>query len=130
MVAGNSMGAMQSTAVAALTKEVTGTDVSLLDIGIPFLCDTKGGTVGRKPRTWPNKLQELGYIDPANFAAKLTCNVKILAGLGDSICPSSGVMALYNGIASTEKTLTFKQNYWHGNGGGGGEYQLSQTAGK
>lgn len=130
VVAGNSMGAMQSTAVAALIKEVTGTDVSLLDIGIPFLCDTKGGTVGRKPRTWPRELQKLGYIDPANFAAKLTCNVKILAGLGDSVCPSSGVMALYNGIASTEKALTFKQNYWHGNGGGGGEYQLSQTAGK
>ncbi len=123
------MGAMQSTAVAALTKEVTeGTDVSLLDIGIPFLCDTKGETVGRKTRSWPSKLQELAYVDPANFAPKLTCSVQIFAGLGDRVCPASGIMALYNSISNAEKSLTFEQNYWHGSGNGGGKYQLSQAA--
>ncbi|MBE6529426.1 MAG: acetylxylan esterase [Ruminococcaceae bacterium] len=128
VVAGNSMGAMQSTAVAALTKEVTGTDVSLLDIGIPFLCDTKGGAIGRKPRTWPNKLQELGYVDPANFASKLTCKVQINAALGDKYCPASGVMALYNAAVNVEKSITFRQNASHGGGNGGGKYQLSEPS--
>jgi len=122
------MGAMQSTAVAALTKEVTGTDVSLLDIGIPFLCDTKGGAIGRKPRTWPNKLQELGYVDPANFASKLTCKVQINAALGDKYCPASGVMALYNAAVNVEKSITFRQNASHGGGNGGGKYQLSEPS--
>lgn len=127
VVTGNSMGAMQSTAVAALTKEVTGTDVSLLDIGIPWLCDVKGGTVGRRPRSWPENLEQDGYYDPAVFASKLTCKVKIYAHLGDHTCPASSIMALYNGIAS-EKTMTFEQNKDHGGGNGGGKYQLSQSS--
>ena len=127
VVAGNSMGAMQSTAVAALTKEVTGTDVSLLDIGIPWLCDVKGATAGRKVRTWPTKLEEMGRFDPVNFASRLTCKVKIYAALGDKYCPASGVMALYNGAKNVEKTITFQQNVSHGGGHGGGKYQLSQS---
>ena len=128
VVAGNSMGAMQSTAVAALTKEVTGTDVSLLDIGIPWLCDTMGATIGRKTRSWPSNLSELVYLDPATFAAKLTCKVQIYGAMGDMYCPASGVMALYNGAKNVEKTITFQQNASHGGGNGGGKYQLSQPS--
>ena len=126
VVTGASMGAMQSTAVAAMTKEVTGKDVSLLDISIPWLCDVKGGTQGRRPRSWPQNLEQDGYYDPAVFAPKLTCKVNIYAHLGDHTCPASGIMALYNGITS-EKALTFEQNKDHGGGNGGSKYQLSQN---
>lgn len=126
-VAGNSMGAMQSTAVAALTKDVTGTDVSLLDVGIPWLCDTRGESAGRKARSWPDNIADLVFFDPARFAPKLTCTVRIYAALGDQICPPSSVMAFYNSISGVDKRITCEQNTSHSYGVGGAEYQLSQS---
>ena len=127
-VSGGSMGAMQSTAVAALTKQVTGVDVSLLNISIPWMCDVNATAVGRRPRSWPSNIAEFGHFDEVNFAHLITCKVTIYAALGDKTCPASGIAALYNQL-HCEKSITFEQNTSHGGGVGGGKYQLSQSAG-
>lgn len=123
-VSGGSMGAMQSTAVAALTKKVTGVDVSLLNISIPWMCDVKSAAIGRRPRSWPSNIVDFEYFDEANFAHLVTCKVKIYAALGDRTCPASSVTAFYNQL-QCEKTITFEQNTSHAGGVGGGKYQLS-----
>lgn len=123
-VSGGSMGAMQSTAVAALTKNVTGVDVSLLNISIPWMCDVKSASIGRRPRTWPSNIVDFENFDEANFAHLMTCKVKIYAALGDRTCPASSVTAFYNQL-QCEKTITFEQNTSHAGGVGGGKYQLS-----
>ena len=125
-VSGGSMGAMQSTAVAALTKQVTGVDVGLLNIGIPWMCDVNATAIGRRPRSWPSDIANFGYFDEANFAHLITCNVKIYAALGDKTCPASGVTVFYNQL-HCEKSITFEQNTSHGGGVGGGKYTLSAS---
>ncbi len=125
------MGGMQATAVAALTKNITGKDISLLNIDYPWLCDTQGATYGRRNRTWPSKLLEMSKYDPANFAHMVTCKAKIFSGLGDNVCPASGIMIFYNNLTNTAgKELVFRQNFAHGSGNGGSQYVLSQTASK
>ena len=121
------MGAMQSTAVAALTKQVAGVDVSLLNISIPWMCDVKSAEIGRRLRSWPGNIAEFGLFDEANFAHLITCKVNIYAALGDKTCPASSVTAFYNQL-NCEKTITFEQNTSHSSGVGGGKYQLSQSA--
>ena len=54
----------------------------------------------------------MGYFDTANFAKRIKCPIYIEAGLGDYICPPSGVTAMYNGITAPKK-ITFVQNRTH-----------------
>lgn len=105
---GGSQGALQATTVAAHDSDIT-----FLDISIPWLCDLGGGKEGYMTGWRPGFNEGLRYFDTVTQGMLVKCPVKIFAGLGDYICPPSGVMALYNEI-KTLKTITFCQAKTHG----------------
>lgn len=105
-ITGGSQGAFQATAVAALCDKAT-----RLKISIPWMCDL-GGEAERMNGWRPDYTEAMRYYDTVNFAKRITCNVNIEAGLGDYICPPSGVTSLYNAIIAP-KTIVFTQNRTH-----------------
>lgn len=111
-VTGGSQGGMQAVWCAALDEAVT-----VCDIFIPWNCDIGGETIGRNRGNWYVKwVPALGYYDTANLGAMIpkTCRVNVSqAGLGDYICPPTGVMAFYNGL-KCPKRITWIQNHQHG----------------
>ena len=124
---GASMGAFQSTAVEALLKYATanGEGISFLNIEIPYMCDLNGAASanGRMSRYWGARYTDaLKYLDTAYFGSLVTCKTTIFAGLGDSICPASGTMSLYNTIPAADKTITYRQGATHSNYGKGTEF--------
>lgn len=108
VISGGSQGALQATTVAAHTKGVT-----YLEISIPWFCDLRAIDQGYMRGWRPNFAEGLRYFDTAAQGQFVKCPVKINAGLGDYVCPPSGVMALYNGI-KTLKSITFTQAATHG----------------
>ncbi len=130
--AGASMGGFQSTAVAALLKYATsgGEGISFLNIEIPYMCDLNGeaSANGRMPRYWGARYTNtLKYFDTTYFGTMVTCKTAIFAGLGDSICPSSGTMSLYHAIAASNKTITYRQGATHSSYGKGTEFVRSAS---
>jgi cephalosporin-C deacetylase-like acetyl esterase len=111
-VTGGSMGGMQAVWGAALDK-----DVSECTVFIPWNCDIGGVEAGRNRGDWHLRwVPALGYYDTANHAARIagSCKVNVfMAGLGDYICPPSGVMAFYNSLGCA-KSIVFRQNARHG----------------
>ena len=105
---GGSQGAFQSIAVGAVMNKY----VTRLDVAIPWMCDLGGINIGRMRGWRPDYTDAMGYFDTANFAKRIKCPIYIEAGLGDYICPPSGVTAMYNGITAPKK-ITFVQNRTH-----------------
>ena len=127
-ISGTSMGAFQSVAVAALMKTATGKEPSILNLSLPWMCDVNGQDAGRKVSSFrPPYRSALAYYDTVLFARLVTCKTVIYAGLGDQICPASGVMVFYNTLPG-EKGLTFEQNFSHAGGVGGWKYSRSSNA--
>lgn len=125
IVKGTSMGGFQSIAVAALLKDVTGVNPSLLTVDLPWLCDLNPTAVGRKQSSWrPTYKTALSYYDPVHFATMITCNTVVGAGLGDAICPVSGIVAFYNTL-NTQKQITFIQNTSHSGGWEGTRFTVN-----
>ena len=94
----------------ALDKNIT-----FVRAGIPWMCDIKGSNGGnnrRKSSFIPNYQTAMEYYDTTSFAHLITCEVMVVASLGDGICPASGVVAFYNAL-KCEKTLVFDQNASH-----------------
>lgn len=99
---GNSQGAAQSIAAAALAEGVTD-----LFIGIPAMCDFSGDANDPKRGTaWPFNTRlpthpESDYFDCVNFAHRLK-NVRIHMAFGctDSLVPATGPAAFYNALPS------------------------------
>ena len=115
---GTSMGGFQSTAMAALSPLVTGKTPNMLDLSIPWMCDLDGYNAGRNISCFrPPRESATLYYDTVYFAAMVagTCRVQISAGLGDHICPASGVLSLYNAVKGPKK-ITFNSNNTHGGG--------------
>ncbi len=54
----------------------------------------------------------MGYYDAANMAKRIKCPTTIGAGLGDTVCPPSGICVLYNNL-SVPKQLEFTQGRTH-----------------
>ncbi len=104
---GGSQGALQATTVAAHDSGVT-----FLDISVPWFCDLAAGKQGFMTGWRPGFAEGLRYFDTVTQAMLVKCPVKVFAGLGDYICPPSGIMALYNEI-KTLKTITFRQAKTH-----------------
>ncbi len=112
-VSGGSQGAFQAFAVTALCPEVTfgGYDV-------PWMCDNSavtyanGNLMGSIFR--PTHVDGLSYFDTVSFAKRIapTNQVNITVGLGDYVCPPSGIMALYRNLNCKVK-LTFTQGRTH-----------------
>ena len=113
IVAGGSMGGMQSIWAAGLDK-----DVSLARPSIPWCCDIGGRDTLKRIAT-PGHIVEtpaLRYYDPVNLAKRISkdCKVEITrAGFGDYICPPSGVAILFNNIPGPKK-INWVQGSTHG----------------
>lgn len=106
---GGSQGAFRATSVAAHDKNITN-----LSISIPWLCNLGGYKKGRMRGWSPDYVLGLCYFDTANQARYVSCPTEItVAGLGDYVCPPSGVMAMYNNL-NCEKKIRFVQNRTHG----------------
>ena len=108
---GGSMGGLQSIWAAALDGDVTECRPY-----IPWCCNIAGPESGRAHGDWHVAwTPALGYYDAANMARRIpaTCRTIVTrAGLGDYICPPSGVMAFYNNLACP-KRITFVQGATH-----------------
>ena len=120
---GTSMGGFQSIAVAALLDDVTGKKITTLDVSLPWLCDLGAETNNRKDSSWR---PTYAYADNVHFATMLgdVDEIIVNAGLGDAICPASGVMAFYNTIDNDNKSITFRQNNTHSGGYDGAYYTI------
>jgi len=106
-VCGGSMGAFQAVSAAAWDHGVT-----KLEAHIPWMCDLWGVKAGKLAGWRPECDPGIAYYDTASMGARVTCETAVFAGLGDYICPPSGVTALYHNIKG-RKTLTMHQNRTH-----------------
>ena len=125
IASGGSMGGFQAMVMGALSRRVTGHDLSLLNLTKPWLCDTNAGSTNRRASAYcPEYRPALGYYDTLNFAHLITCETTIYAGLGDSTCTASAMQALYTTLAC-KKSITFEQNVSHNFGA---QYHGSRTS--
>lgn len=108
IVLGGSQGGFQALAAAGLDPQVT-----FCVAGKPWLCDLGGVKQGRLGGWRPGYTEFLNYIDPANHAKRIKCPVSTDIGLGDYVCPPSGVSVMVNNIKGT-KTMVYVQGATHG----------------
>ena len=109
MVTGGSQGGFQSLIAAGLDRDVT-----YCSAAKPWCCDLGGVTLGRLKGWRPDYTDALGYFDPVNHAKRIRCETLITSGLGDYVCPPSGVSVLYNNIpADVPKTIEYQQGATH-----------------
>ena len=113
VVQGGSQGGLQTMWAAALDQDVTEAYPS-----ITWCCDLAG--TDKKQRIsggWRIKyVPALDYYDPV-FMAKRIKKAKvdiIRAGLGDYVCPPSGLAISYNNLATPNKTIRWYQSSDHG----------------
>ena len=105
---GGSLGGAQSTAAAALDK-----DVSFAVIKNPCFCEFDGAASGRTgsiPRgpgregaKLPAALKAQSYYDCVNFAPMIKCPVFISTGGTDELCPPSNVFSVFNALPAVTK---------------------------
>ena len=107
-VSGGSQGGLQCLSAAGLDSDVTECTAHK-----PWCCDL-GGVQLNRLRGWrPDFTDALGYYDPVNMAKRIQCKTSITSGLGDYVCPPSGVSVLYNNIKAP-KTIQYIQGSTHG----------------
>ena len=104
---GGSMGAFQATAAAALDS-----GVNRLQISKPWLCDLRAADAGKLGGWRPETAPGLDYYDTASFASRVKCETVLDTGLGDYVCPPSGVTALYKNLRG-KKRFVMCQNRTH-----------------
>ncbi len=110
-VHGGSQGGLQASWAAGLDPDVT-----LAQIYVPWCCDLGGvENFQRVSRLRPLVyMKSLDYYDPINFAKRIKCPVDVFrAGLGDYVCPPSGVAVFYNNLKCPKK-ITWVQGSTHG----------------
>ncbi|MBO4620246.1 MAG: acetylxylan esterase [Victivallales bacterium] len=111
-VRGGSQGGLQTIWAAALDHDVT-----LAVADKPWCCNLAGKSCGRISYGWGIPyVKELNYYDPVHLASWVpaTCTLKIHnAGLGDYVCPPSGVAAFYNNLRCP-KEIVWVQGTTHG----------------
>lgn len=110
---GNSQGGLQTMWAAALDHDVT-----VASPAVTWCCDMAGSTkAGRQRGLYPIPYQPaLEYYDPVFMAKRITqAEVMIRrGGLGDYICPPSGVAISYLNLATPNKTVLWHQGSDHG----------------
>ena len=108
-VVGGSQGGLQTIWAAALDP-----DVSSAAPSITWCCDMAGQTVGRLGGWRPAYVPALNYYDCVFHAKRIKCPVTITrAGLGDYVCPPSGLAILYNNL-KVPKKIKWYQGSTHG----------------
>jgi cephalosporin-C deacetylase-like acetyl esterase len=108
IVNGGSQGGLQSITAAALDPDVTRCNAYK-----PWCCDLGGVKLGRLCGWRPEWAEGLAYYDIVNMAKRIQCETFVTAGLGDYVCPPSGVSLLYNNIRGP-KTIEYIQGSTHG----------------
>ena len=83
---------------------------------VPAITDTMGYRKGRQSG-WPQPVENhreedraavernAPYFDAANFAARITCPVRVAVGFADTTCAPCAVYAAYNAIKSSDKGI-------------------------
>ncbi len=107
-VSGGSQGGLQCITAAALDRDVTQCSAYK-----PWCCDLGGIRLNRLRGWRPDYTDGLGYYDTAAMGKRITCPTFITAGLGDYVCPPSGVSVLFNNIKGP-KTIEYIQGSTHG----------------
>lgn len=111
VVSGGSQGGFQCLIAAGLDQAVTRCEADK-----PWCCDLGGPTLGRLGSGFrPAYTEALRYFDPVNHAKRIRCETFITSGLGDYVCPPSGLSVLYNNIKAP-KTIEYIQGTTHGYG--------------
>lgn len=105
---GGSQGGLQAIWAAGLDPQVT-----FCGAWKPWCCDLGGVTLGRVGGWRPEWAAGLGYYDTINHAKRIRCPVTITSGLGDYVCPPSGISVLYNSIPG-KREITYVQGSTHG----------------
>lgn len=108
VVSGGSQGGLQSVTAAALDPDVTRCNAFK-----PWCCDLGGIKLGRLRGWRPDYAEGLGYYDTATMGKRIKCEFYVTSGLGDYVCPPSGVSALFNN-AKGPKTIEYIQGSTHG----------------
>ena len=107
-VEGHSQGGMQAAIAAGLDKDVT-----MAIPNQPWMCDMGGAAMGHLRGNWHIKpTPALFYYDPVFHIRRYDGRLKVLAGLGDYVCPPSGMAALYNN-AKGPKEIVYTQGAGH-----------------
>jgi cephalosporin-C deacetylase-like acetyl esterase len=112
---GGSQGGLQTVWAAALVD-----GLSVAQPSVPW-CGDIGGTQAKRMRSefFPKYSPGLDYFDIVNHAKRIpaSCYVKVVrAGLGDYVCPPSGVQIFYNNVKGP------KEIHWFQNSGHGGPF--------
>ncbi|HRU18925.1 MAG TPA: acetylxylan esterase [Kiritimatiellia bacterium] len=112
IASGGSQGGLQTIWAAGLDKDVTHAESS-----ITWCCDLGGERLGRNRGGWYIKWSDgLGYYDAVNVAKRIPTSCRTIiprAGLGDYVCPPSGLAILWNNIKGPKK-ITWVQGSQHG----------------
>ena len=109
IASGGSQGGFQALIAAGLDHEVT-----YCSAAKPWCCDLGGVSLGRLKGWRPDYTEALGYFDPINHAKRIRCETLITSGLGDYVCPPSGLAVLYNNIpVDVPKTIEYRQGSTH-----------------
>ena len=110
---GGSQGGLQTMWAAALDQDVTAARPS-----ITWCCDLAGTAKAKRlSGGWRIKyIPALDYYDPVFMAKRIKkADVSITrAGLGDYICPPSGLMICYKNLATPKKSIRWVQGSDHG----------------
>ena len=110
---GGSQGGLQTMWAAALDPDVT-----IAQPSITWCCDLAGTEKAKRiSGGWRIKyVPALDYYDPVFMAKRIKkADVTITrAGLGDYVCPPSGLMICYKNLATPKKTIRWVQGSNHG----------------
>ncbi|AHF91279.1 acetyl xylan esterase [Opitutaceae bacterium TAV5] len=110
IVNGGSQGGFQALLAAGLDPDVT-----RCNAWKPWGCDLGGVTLNRLKGWRPDYTRALDYFDPVNHAKRIRAETWITSGLGDYVCPPSGVTVLYNNLPdSVSKHIEYQQGTTHG----------------
>jgi len=109
---GGSQGGLQAVWAATLGEGMTE-----LAVSVPWSCDFGRTQMGRNHGAWHVAwTPALDYFDPVHLIKRLPkgCVFKIgRAGLGDYICPPSGIALLYRNAAAERKSISWVQGSTH-----------------
>ena len=116
---GGSQGGFMAIGLAALCPQVTSCTASS-----SWMCDTHGNTDDDKIHSTlrPAAGDGIMYCDTANLATLIKCPTTLTGGLGDTTCPPTGIMALYNNLVRGKDVpaghfnITWRQGKTHDGG--------------
>ena len=108
---GGSQGGLQAVWAGSLVEGLT-----LCDTSITWGSNIAGASLDHRMPGWqPEYARGLDYYDSCFHAARIPSSCRVIvsrAGLGDYVCPPSGVTAMYNSV-KTRKAIAYYQNSGH-----------------